>query len=125
MLIAFDPGRNIGVAFVSAEGKLLDAKVIDMTQLETLELPPASLLIGDGTGSKIVQAVLQKRGYTFELVDETGTTLEARALYFKDHPPRGLFRLLPAGMRPPPALLDHYAAYAIALRYLRTHHQDR
>ena len=120
MLVAFDPGRNIGVAFVSAEGELLDAKVIDMARLETLELPPATLLVGNGTGSRAVQAVLQERGYLFELVDEMGTTLEARALYFKDHPPTGFFRLLPAGMRPPPALLDHYAAYAIALRYLRT-----
>lgn len=119
MLVAFDPGRNIGMAFVSDKGKLLKAEVISLTDLQSLELPPATVLIGDGTGSKDVQNVLSQRGYAFELVDETGTTLEARDLYFKDHPPKGLTKLLPSGMRPPPASLDHYAAYAIALRYLR------
>ena len=120
MLVAFDPGRNIGMAFVSNEGELLTAKVIELADLQTLDIPEAIILIGDGTGSKDIQTVLRQRGYTFELVDETGTTLEARALYFKDYPPKGLIRFLPEGMRPPPASLDHYAAYAIALRYLKS-----
>ena len=47
-----------------------------------------------------------------------GRLSEARPLYFRDHPPKGLMRFLPRGLWSPPELIDDYAAYAIALRYL-------
>ncbi len=119
MIVALDPGRNIGVAFVTAAGELGFHKVLTLAQLEGLELPGgAKVLVGDGTDSQAVQQLLQKRRIGYEVVDEWGSSLEARSLYFRDHPPRGLQRFLPAGMQTPPGLIDDYAAYALALSYL-------
>ncbi|ADI15582.1 hypothetical protein [Truepera radiovictrix] len=120
MIVALDPGRNIGVAFVNPLGRLVYRTIITLGDLETLLIPAGTtVVVGDGTGSEAVQRVLRARALSFALVDETGTSLEARALYFRDHPPRGVWRLLPKGLRVPPRLIDDYAAYALALRYLR------
>ncbi|MCC6312053.1 MAG: pre-16S rRNA-processing nuclease YqgF [Trueperaceae bacterium] len=119
MLVAFDPGRNLGVAFVSETGELLRHEVVSLGDLERLELPHAvTVLVGDGTGSAAVVAALRGRGLEPVLVPEEGTTLEARALYFADHPPKGLGRLVPPGLRSAPVAIDDYAAYAVALRWL-------
>ena len=118
-IVALDPGRNIGVAFVSKDGVLGFHKVLDLAQLETLEFPKAAtVLVGDGTGSDTVKNLLTGREIKFEVVDEWGSSLTARKLYFRDQPPRGLQRLLPQGMRTPSGLIDDYAAYALALAYL-------
>ena len=119
-VVAFDPGRNLGAAWVRADGTAERLALLTLDDLDRLELPAgAHVLVGDGTGSAGVLARLRKRGLEPYVVDEEGTTLEARALYFRDHPARGLARLVPAGMRSPPRTIDDYAAYAIALRWLR------
>jgi hypothetical protein len=119
VIVAFDPGRNIGVAYVTAEGRLERHLIVDATALSSLDLPPdATVLVGDGTGSRVVVSALTARGLTPELVGESATTLAARSLYFRDNPPRGWQRLLPLGMRSPPVPIDDYAAFAIALRWL-------
>lgn len=119
MIVAFDPGKNLGVAFVAQDGKLERGLVLEPGELATLELPAdATLLVGDGTGSAAVVAALSARGLSVELVGEKGTSLEGRELYFAAHPPRGLARLLPRGLLSPPVVIDDYAAYAIALRWL-------
>ncbi|MEX2543232.1 MAG: hypothetical protein WD314_15605 [Trueperaceae bacterium] len=120
LVAAFDPGRNVGFALVDQAGELLNAKILEAAELERLPLPDAArVVIGDGTGSEELRHLLERRGFTPLLVDETGSTLEARRLYFRDHPPRLPWRLLPAGMWWPPRLIDDYAAYAIALRFLQ------
>ena len=107
------------MAFVGADGSLGFHAVVTAARLETLRLPEgAKVLVGDGTGSDAVQRLLLERGIVFRVVDEWGSSLAARTLYFRDHPPRGFQRLLPNGLRTPPELIDDYAAYALALAYL-------
>ena len=118
MIAAFDPGRNIGLAFLSEEGELLESQIVGLVDLARLELSGMTLVLGNGTGSSEVKSELGHLGHQVTLVDETGTTLEGRQLYYRDHPPSGLWRFVPRGLRPYPELLDHYAAYAIGLRYL-------
>lgn len=119
VVVGIDPGRNVGVAFVQPDGRLEQALIITLDQLATLNIPlGATLVVGGGTGSESVQAVLRQRRLAFVVLDEHGTSLEASTLYFRDHPPRGLKRLIPKGLWWPPRPLDDYAAYAIALRYL-------
>jgi hypothetical protein len=104
---------------VRRDGTVERLAVLAADDLERLELPPDGVvLVGDGTGSGAVVERLRARGLEPTLVDESGTTLAARELYFRDHPPRGLSRLLPRGMRAPGRPIDDYAAYAIALRWL-------
>ncbi len=120
MIVAFDPGRNLGVAFVSQAGELVRGAVIEPAQLPEVEVPEdAQVLVGDGTGSAELVELLRQRGLAPVLVDEEGTSLEGRALYYKMNEPRFWARLVPVGMRSPKEPIDHYAAYAIALRWLR------
>jgi RNase H-fold protein (predicted Holliday junction resolvase) len=120
MIVAFDPGKNIGVAFVNPYGRLVYRAIISLEELKTLVIPTGTtVIVGDGTGSRAVQEVLRARALSFAVVDETDTSLQARELYFRHHPPRGLRRLLPQGMRAPARPIDDYAAYALALRYLK------
>lgn len=122
MIVALDPGLNLGVAWIEEDRTLVRAEVVALGDVNAAIFDGArSVVVGDGTGSGEVQTHLRALGVRFEVIDETGTTLEARALYFADHPPRGLSRLLPAGLRSPQRPIDDYAAYAIGLRYLRTH----
>jgi len=118
-LVAFDPGRHVGVAWVTAGGSLLFGAVITLDALARVAVPSgARVLLGDGTGSRALAAALRGRGLCPELVDETGTSEMARLLYWRRHPPRGVGRLVPLGMRLPPRTIDDFAAYAIALRVL-------
>lgn len=119
VIIGIDPGKRIGVAWVHEDGRLEQASILSLADLEQLALSPqACVVVGDGTGSQIVQRTLSERQVAFTLVDERDTTLKARVLYFAAHPPVGLRRLLPRGLWFPPRPIDDYAAYAIALRYL-------
>ena len=51
------------------------------------------------------------------LVDEHESSMEARHRYLRDHPGRGLERLLPVSMRVPREPYDDYVAVILAERY--------
>ena len=53
-----------------------------------------------------------------ELVDERHTTELAKLRYFKEFPPRGLWKLVPIGLQTPPTCYDDFAAVVLAERYL-------
>ncbi|CAN5723443.1 hypothetical protein BH23DEI1_BH23DEI1_01650 [soil metagenome] len=126
LVIAIDPGKRIGVAWVAGDGRLVRHEVVDAATLASYAFPSeARVVVGDGTGSAAISDGLRDRGVVHELVDEYGTSEEARELYWRDHPPRGWWRLVPLGLRPPPRSLDDYAAYAIALRARSTRPHDR
>lgn len=119
VIVAFDPGRNIGVAFVDRDGVLTDRVIVDDAGLAAIVIPSgATVLVGNGTGSATLVARLRAAGHRVEVVEERATTLEAKELYFRARPVRGFGRLVPLGMRSPPEPIDDYAAYAIALRWL-------
>lgn len=117
MIVAIDPGKNIGIAFVSAAGELLKSEIISLEDLKTYDFPDGiKLVVGDGTSSKKIVDIVGRLEPI--LINEKNTSLIARDLYFKANPAKGLMRLIPTGLRSPPELIDDYAAYAIALRYL-------
>jgi hypothetical protein len=118
-VVAFDPGRRIGVAWVDAHGRRLHGTIIEVAELDAVAVPAtARVVVGDGTGCRALAAELSARGWQAERIDEVGTSERARALYWRDHGARGVGRLVPLGMRSPPRPIDDYAAYAIALRAL-------
>jgi len=84
--------------------------------------PEAQVILGDATSCVEVKQAIHEANprANIALVPEAFTTLIARALYAKDHPPRGLQRLVPAGMRVPPRPVDDYAALALARAFLAT-----
>ncbi len=120
-IVALDPGQNIGLAVVGFDKKLLESSMLSFEELEAYIFPEdRTVVLGDGTGSKDIQALLDGRGISYELVDEEGSSLEARSHYFTAKPPTGLWRFLPKTMIPVNEPIDNYAAYVIALRYLES-----
>jgi RNase H-fold protein (predicted Holliday junction resolvase) len=54
-----------------------------------------------------------------KLIDERGTTERAERLYFKEHPPRGIKKLLSLFVSWRPSQpVDDYAAYLLVRKYL-------
>lgn len=143
MYLGIDPGRDkVGWALTDAEGELLlsgifraeDAAlffsafefgaleqiapfILEKTSGEIADFASAELLMGDGTGKEYLLSLAQSASLGVKLVSERETTLLARRLYWKLHPPRGLWRLVSASLRVPPRDIDDLAAWAIVLRY--------
>jgi hypothetical protein len=72
--------------------------------------------LGNGTGSREAAEWLVRFGLKVLSVDEKGTTLAARDLYWSLHHPTLWQRCLPRSLRVPPRVVDDMAAWAIALR---------
>lgn len=125
-VIGLDPGRNLGVAHLTATGDIVHLHVLPGggAQLDrelaagTLVFPPAAIALGNGTGHADIARVLEAHGYAYTLIDEKNSSREGRELYFQLHPPRGLLKLVPRGMLSGPTVVDSYAAAVIAQRYL-------
>jgi RNase H-fold protein (predicted Holliday junction resolvase) len=76
----------------------------------------SGIFLGNGTGFRAFADGLDERGVPFVPVDESLTTLEGRSLYWRLHPPRGLWRFVPTSLRVPPRPIDDMAAWAILIR---------
>ena len=77
------------------------------------------IALGDGTKSREFKIYLEnnlKNKNKIIVVNEAGSTLEARDLYWQLHEPGLLKSLLPRGMRVPARILDDLAAWAVARR---------
>ncbi|NPV47173.1 MAG: resolvase [Armatimonadetes bacterium] len=127
VVLAVDPGRDkCGLAVVVGERVALRALCptaeVGLTCRYLLtRYPQAALVVGHGTGAEAVCQHLRQACPQAQIasIEERDSTLQARQLYWSDHPPRGLLRLLPEGMRIPPRPVDDYAAVVLARRYLQ------
>ncbi len=126
VVVAVDPGRSkCGLAAVSAEG-VLERRIVETDQVgeaaaEMAERHNAAVIVlGSRTGYKEVLGKLTEavHGLPIERVEEDMTTLQARRRYWQERPPRGLWRLIPEGLRAPREPIDDYAAVLLAERYL-------
>ena len=126
VVVAVDPGRSkCGLAAVSREG-VLEKRIVETTQVgdaaaEMAERHAAAVIVlGSRTGHQEVLERLDQaiEGLPIQRVEEDMTTLEARRRYWKENPPRGLWRLIPEGLRAPREPIDDYAAVLLAERYL-------
>ncbi len=141
MYLGIDPGRHkFGWALTEENGSFCASGIVSAGALDffaqTAAQSPAELkqwliegeipagirirkvFCGDGTGhSRFLQTLLEWR-FEVQLVKELNTTLEARGLYWKIHPPRGLRRLVPLSLQVPPRDVDDLAACCILRRAL-------
>ena len=104
------PPLVLGIAPVAQLGSVLQS----LTAVHAIKM----VALGRGTNSAHVASIVATLGLPHTLVDEHETTLRARALFFRDHPPRGWKRFVPRGMLLPERPIDDYAAVLIAERYL-------
>jgi len=125
-LLAIDPGtEKCGLALLTSLW-VLERRVVPLEDLARVirewmgRHPIAVVVVGDRTGSSRVHEVLRTEFPTLAVhtVDEAGATLEARRLYFADHPPRGWRRFLPLSLQLPPRAYDDYSAVVLGRRFL-------
>lgn len=127
IILGFDPGRHkCGLAAMGVDRTLhyhqviAADEVIDTIQQLQKQLPISIVVMGDQTSAKTWK---QKLSHDLPelrvvLVDERYSSLEARDRYWKMYPPKGMYRLIPQGMRTPPRSLDDIVAILLIERYL-------
>lgn len=128
-ILGIDPGRlKTGVAVVGDKGETLWRAIIQPDALEA-RLPELLnqwqievIALGDSTASDNARAQIERAiaelPVELRVVDESGSTLEARPLYWADNPPRGWRKLVPLSLQEPPEPIDDYAAVIVARRSL-------
>ncbi len=127
VLISIDPGREkCGVAVMDGENSLHRAILTPDRLLELLaeliaRYSPNTIIVGNGTRVQGFADRLREcsGSLPIEFVDETNSTLKARARFFEENPPRGLLRLVPRGLLTPNRPIDDLAAVILAEEYLR------
>jgi len=126
-VLAVDPGRDkCGLAVVDTRDGVLARGVIPTRVVAvvagdwTVEHRPQVLIVGKGTGYRLLLSRLREIAVPLETVGERDTTRRARVRYFQENPPRGWRRLIPLGLQTPPVPVDDYAAVLIAEDYLAT-----
>lgn len=129
-IAAVDPGRDkAGLALVRTDGQVVEqlivppAEVVERLCRWQTGYPLAAIVLGDRTGSREFQGVLQAAGLIgshcpLALIDEHLSTQEARRRYLSTHPGRGLARWLPPSLRVPDRPVDDYVAVILAERHL-------
>lgn len=131
MILAMDPGKDkIGAALIEEDGSLVRKEVIASAALEEKirswlsEKNLRAVIMGNGTRhedmKRRMEALLKKEGLSLPviLVNERYTTEMGEAAYWREHPAKGLTRLIPKGMRSPPVPVDDYVAWIIGRIYL-------
>ena len=128
-VVAVDPGREkCGVAVLDHKQGALWRQVVETTALrgtvaDLLERFGCRIVVlGDQTASGNVHRQLQTlldRTLVEEihLIDEHGSTEEARSRYWQAIPPTGWRRFLPRGLLVPPCAVDDFAAIILGERY--------
>lgn len=126
-LLAIDPGKEkCGVAVVTYQRTTLAQEI---TPIATLTLRIAylvgkygitTIVLGDRTGAREVRDLIRNAGFTMEVVfvNEDRSSELGRRRYLLAHPPKGLMRLLPIGMRSPDRAYDDFVAIILAERFL-------
>lgn len=129
-ILAIDPGSDkVGYAVVFFDLSHGELGVVYLAELHTMfnkfcssEVGlPESVVIGNGTAASIVCKLYNSLELqpSVRFAEEKNTTYKARARYFAENPPKGLWRLVPIGLQMPPRPIDDYAALLIGEKYLQ------
>jgi RNase H-fold protein (predicted Holliday junction resolvase) len=142
-MCAIDPGREkFGVA-VGTASELAYAAIVPRGEIESAlecvasgDYSPLSawttegvaadgletgiIYLGNGTSHGEYAKLMDEKNILYTIIEERMTTLEARELYWRLHPPSGLLRLIPLSLCVPPRPIDDLAAWAIMKRAVKT-----
>ena len=130
-IVAVDPGREkCGVAVMDRAQGLLHREIVPTQGLATVitalleKYSCRWIILGNQTFARPVRASLQSvldHGQAAEIamIDERGSTGEARSRYWQAFPPAGWRRFIPLGLLVPPCAIDDFAAIILAERYFQ------
>ena len=129
VMVAIDPGTvKCGVAILDYSGLLIEGFSVNRSSFisqfkETLTLhSPLQCIVGDGTSSKALISEIQENcSIPVVVIDEFGSTLEARKLWAESEWSTGIYKYVPLIIKTlfEPSSLDSYAAWALGLRFLK------
>ncbi|MEA2088213.1 MAG: Holliday junction resolvase RuvX [Candidatus Caldatribacteriota bacterium] len=128
IIIAIDPGtKKCGYAVVDSNLSILQREVISTEKIagtieDSLNIYKINkIILGNGTNYKNIEKRLKNSFPQLKiiLIEEEFSTLEAREKYFKAHPPRGIFKLIPLSLRVPPGHYDDFVAVLLAEKYFK------
>lgn len=128
MILAIDPGKDkCGLAIVDEQGLVLEQRISERKELANLvyfyknRFEISTIVVGRGTYHKEIEKEVSRLDLKANLifVTEKYSTLEARKRYWKENPPPGLLKIIPAPFRLPPRPVDDYSAVILAERYLK------
>ena len=128
IIIAIDPGtKKCGYAVVDSNLSILQREVISTEKIaknieDSLNIYKINkIILGNGTNYKSIEERLKNYFSRLKiiLIEEEFSTLEARKKYFKAHPPRGIFKLIPLSLRVPPCHYDDFVAVLLAENYFK------
>ncbi len=124
--MSLDPGKDkCGLAVVSDLLEVKYKKVVSTTNIEKelegvlVTYGPEKILVGSGTFSRKIRERIKtvQKELPLEVIDEKHSTEEARRMYFKENPPRGLWWFIPTTLQVPREPVDDYAAVVLAEKY--------
>jgi RNase H-fold protein (predicted Holliday junction resolvase) len=123
-IIALDPGKEkIGYAIFNGDkvvekGILLIDKLADFL-IKFMEME--RIVLGRGTGWKAIYKFLEEKGLKEKvvLIEERGTTEEAKRRYFEERKGKGLIWLVRKWLNLPDRPLDDLSAQIIGERFLK------
>jgi RNase H-fold protein (predicted Holliday junction resolvase) len=123
MIIAIDPGsEKCGFALLDDSGKALEKSIVPPHEISRLisKHPASAIIIGDSAAGKKLKNSLSlvATQVNIFLISEKHSTLEARKLYWEEHKPAGIWKIIPLSFRFPPVPIDDYAAVILGKRYL-------
>lgn len=124
MIIVIDPGtQKNGLAIMPNAQTVLYKAIIPtkeiIAEIKTLhsKYPQAKIVIGNSAFGKNLSKDLSA---DLEFIDEKNSSMEARKLYWEDHPPKGLWKIIPLSLRAVPCPIDDYSAVILGQRYFKS-----
>ena len=127
-ILAVDPGKDkTGLAVLSEDGSITEKKVSstfsvaedinDLVYRHSIKL----VVIGNGGPGKFIEKKISNLSLKADtiFINEKGSTLEARKLYWKNNRKKWFLTLIPSSMILPPESYDDFAAVVIGRRYLK------
>ena len=135
VVLAIDPGKDkCGVAWLCVEKFTAADRVLE--SVIAREIVPRGevvarigeiaarydnleIVIGHATMSRVLREEIEAVvSIEVHVIDETGSTLEARPLYWQANPPRGWRKWMPLSSQVPPEPIDDFAAIILAARFM-------
>ncbi len=125
LILAIDPGREkIGIAILDLKGNVVFRAILSFSEFTSWygkissERKFLRVVVGSGTGKERIIDFLRQKEISYTLVDERGSSEEARRLYFCENPPRGWRRFIPLSLLFPEKGFDDWQAVVIGRRFL-------
>ena len=123
-IIALDPGKEkIGYAIFNG-GEVVEKGILHIDKLEDFMVKfkgMERIVLGRGTGWKAIYKLLEGKGLKEKvvLIEERGTTEEAKRRYFKEGKVKGLIWLIRKWLNLPDRPVDDLSAQIIGERFLK------